>query len=155
MIGATGAQSIYYLPKSDLAATAIASPAVVAGSARDYGTQQSMGATEMMVDEIAEMLDLDPIEFRLRNVLKSGMKNTQGAVPAGAVRADEILERARAHPLWIGRAARKNAYDAAHPGQYYGIGFGCVQKDFGHGDEAALAKVELSPEGRIGNYALD
>jgi CO/xanthine dehydrogenase Mo-binding subunit len=107
MLGATGAQSIYYLPKSDLAATAIASPAVVAGSARDYGTQQSMGATEMMVDEIAEMLDLDPIEFRLRNVLKSGMKNTQGAVPAGAVRADEILERARAHPLWTGRAARK------------------------------------------------
>ena len=149
MVGASGAQSIYYLPKSDLAATAIASPAVVAGSARGYGTQQSMAATEMMVDEIAEMLGLDPIEFRLQNVLKSGMKNTQGAVPGGAVRADEILERARVHPLWTGRAARKNAYEAAHPGQYYGVGFGCVQKDFGHGDEAALAKVELSPEDRI------
>jgi CO/xanthine dehydrogenase Mo-binding subunit len=149
MTGASMAQSIYYLPKSDLAATAIASRAVVAGAARGYGTQQSMAATEMMVDEIAEMLGLDPIEFRLRNVLKSGMKNTQGAVPAGAVRADEVLERARAHPLWTGRAARKQAYDAARPGQYYGVGFGCVQKHFGHGDEAALAKVELSPEGRI------
>ena len=149
MVGAAAAQSIYYLPKSDLAATATASRAVVAGSARGYGTQQSMAATEMMVDEVAETLGLDPIEFRLRNVLKSGMKNTQGAVPAGAVRAEEVLERARAHPLWTGRAARKQAYDAAHPGQCYGVGFGCVQKDFGHGDEAALAKVEVSLEGRI------
>jgi CO/xanthine dehydrogenase Mo-binding subunit len=149
MVGATAAQSIYYLPKSDLAATAIASRAVVAGSARGYGTQQPMAATEMMVDEIAEMLGLDPIEFRLRNVLKSGMKNTQGAVPAGAVRADEVLERARAHPLWTGRADRKKTHDAVHPGQYYGVGFGCVQKDFGHGNEAALAKVEVSPDGHI------
>ena len=54
MVGATAAQSIYYLPKSDLSAVAIASRAVDAGSARGYGTLQSMAATEMMVDEIAE-----------------------------------------------------------------------------------------------------
>lgn len=40
-----------------------------------------MAATEMMVDELAAELKIDPIEFRLRNVLKSGMKNTQGGDP--------------------------------------------------------------------------
>ena len=83
MVGATAAQSIYYLPKSDLSAVAIASRAVDAGSARGYGTLQSMAATEMMVDEIAARLNRDPIEFRLANALRSGMKNTQGAIAGG------------------------------------------------------------------------
>ncbi|OZI75888.1 xanthine dehydrogenase family protein molybdopterin-binding subunit [Bordetella genomosp. 2] len=149
MVGATAAQSIYYIPKSDLTAVAIASRAIDAGSARGYGTLQSMAATEMMVDEIAAELRLDPIEFRLRNVLKSGMKNTQGAVPAGAVRADEILRKAAAHPMWTGRAEKKARYEAEHPGQRYGVGFACVQKDFGTGAESSFARVEIDPQGRV------
>jgi CO/xanthine dehydrogenase Mo-binding subunit len=148
-VGAVAAQSVYYFPKSDLSAVAVASRAIDAGSARGYGTLQSMSATEMMVDEIAEALEIDPIEFRLRNVLKSGMKNTQGAIPGGAVRADEVMERARAHPLWTNRARRKQAYEGANPGKRYGVGFACVQKDFGTGAESALAKVEIAPDGQI------
>jgi CO/xanthine dehydrogenase Mo-binding subunit len=149
MVGATAAQSIYYFPQSDLAAVAIASRALDAGSARGYGTLQSMSATEMMVDEFAAALKLDPIEFRLRNALRSGMKNTQGAIPAGAIRVDEVLRAAQAHPIWTGRAARKTEYEAAHPGQRYGVGFACVQKDFGTGAEASFAKVELAPDGTV------
>jgi CO/xanthine dehydrogenase Mo-binding subunit len=37
----------------------------------------------MMIDEFAEQLKLDPIEFRLKNALRSGMKNTQGATRRG------------------------------------------------------------------------
>ena len=149
MVGAAAAQSIYYFPKSDLAATAIASRAVDAGSARGYGALETMVATELMMDELAGELRLDPIELRLRNVLKSGMKNTQGAIPAGALRAEAVLEKARAHSLWTGRAGRKAAYDAVHPGKHYGVGFGCIQRDFGTGEEASLAKVELAPDGRV------
>jgi CO/xanthine dehydrogenase Mo-binding subunit len=149
LVGAVAAQSVYYLPRSDLSAVAIASRAIDAGSARGYGTLQSMSATEMMVDEIAGLLNIDPVEFRLRNVLKSGMKNTQGAIPGGAIRADEVLERARAHPLWTNRVERKRTYDVANPGKLYGVGFACVQKDFGTGAESAFAKVEIAPDGRI------
>jgi CO/xanthine dehydrogenase Mo-binding subunit len=149
LVAATAAQSIYYFPKSDLASTVIASRALDAGSARGYGTLQSMGATEMLVDEVAAELAVDPIELRQRNAIRSGMKNTQGAIPGGAQRADEVLARARAHPLWRDRQTRKAAYETAHPGRLYGVGFGCVQKDFGTGAEAAFAEVALSPEGRI------
>ncbi len=58
-------------------------------------------------------------------------------------------QKARAHTLWTERAARKRAYDAAHPGKHYGVGFGCIQRRFGEGAEAAFAKVELAPDGRI------
>ncbi len=149
MAGATSAQSVYYFPKSDIAATAIASRAIDCGPARGYGALETLTATELMVDEIAGELGLDPIEFRLRNVSKTGMKNTQGAIPHGTQRAEAVLEKARAHALWTGRAARKQAYDSTHPGKYYGVGFGCIQRRFGTGAEAALAKVELAPDGRI------
>ena len=52
-VGATAAQSIYYLPQSDFSAAAFASRAVEGGSTRGYGTLQTMSATEMMVDEAA------------------------------------------------------------------------------------------------------
>src|SRR5690606_23473779 len=76
MVGATAAQSVYYIPQSDLMARADASRGVDAGSARGYGTLQSMAATEMLVDEAAVKLGFDPIEFRLRNAFKPGMENT-------------------------------------------------------------------------------
>ncbi|MDB5766573.1 MAG: yagR [Collimonas fungivorans] len=149
MVGATAAQSIYYFPKNDLAAVAIATRAIDAGSARGYGTLQSMAATEMMIDEMAEKLGLDAIDFRLKNALRSGMKNTQGAIPAGAIRVDEVLQKAKNHPLWINRGKKKTEYEAGHPGYRYGVGFACVQKDFGTGAETSFAKVEISADGQI------
>ena len=149
MVGATAAQSVYYLPKSDMTARADASRAVDAGSARGYGSLQSMASTEMLIDELAHELSLDPIDFRLKNVLKTGMKNTQGAIPAGEVRAEEILKKAQRHPVWTQRAQRKQDYEADNPGKLYGVGFACVQKDFGTGAESSFAKVEVSPEGQV------
>ena len=149
LVAATSAQSIYYFPRSDLQSRALASRALDAGSARGYGTLQSMSATEMLVDELAAELRLDPIELRLRNVLRTGMRNTQGAVAGGALRAEEVLLRAREHPLWRERAVRKRAHEREHPGHAYGVGFACVQKDFGTGAEAAFAGVEISESGRI------
>lgn len=148
-VGATAAQSIYYLPKSDFSAVALASRAVDAGSTRGYGTLQSMSATEMMIDEAAELLGMDAIELRLRNVFKSGMKNTQGAIPAGALRNEEILAKARQHPLWTEKAKKKAAYEAANPGKKYGVGYGHVQKDYGTGAEAALATLEFDAKGKL------
>ncbi|WP_163893398.1 hypothetical protein, partial [Proteus mirabilis] len=72
-----------------------------------------------------------------------GMKNTQGAIPAGALRNEEILERARAHPLWVGRAQKKKAFEAANPGKKYGVGYAHVQKDYGTGAEAAVVSLEI------------
>lgn len=148
-VGATAAQSIYYLPKSDFSAKAFASRAVEAGSTRGYGTLQTMSATEMMIDEVAELLDMDAIELRRVNVFKSGMKNTQGAIPGGAMRNEEILDRAAAHPLWVNRHDRKRTFEAEHPGRRYGVGYAHTHKDYGTGAEAAVVSLEFDPEGRL------
>ena len=71
MVGATSAASIYYFPKTDVAATALSSRALDCGSARGYGALETLAATEIMMDELADALGLDPIEFRQRKVLKT------------------------------------------------------------------------------------
>ncbi|SNT75793.1 xanthine dehydrogenase family protein molybdopterin-binding subunit [Paracoccus seriniphilus] len=148
-VAVTAAQSIYYLPKSDLSVEVLPSTSVTSGSMRGYGTLQSMASTEMLVDEIAAEMKIDPIELRRRNVIESGMKNTQGAVPSGHLRAGEILELAAQDPLWTGRDQRKQEFEAENPGKRYGIGFAAVQKDFGTGAEAAVVQLEVTPEGRL------
>lgn len=146
-VAATAAQSIYYFPQSDLAGIALSSPAVEAGSMRGYGALQAMTMTEVMVDEIAGELGLDAIELRHRNAQRPGYLNTQGAVPQGDPRNLEMLERAATHPLWRNRQADKTAYDAAHPGHRYGLGFAQVQKDYGSGADTSALVLEFDAQG--------
>ena len=147
--GSASAWAAYYVPKSDIVAVANASRAIDAGSARGFGTLQTITATELLMDEVAAELSIDPIDFRQKNVLKSGMKLGTGSIPIGALRLDEILKRAKAHPLWQQRAAKKKSYESDHPDEMYGVGFACANKSFGSSSEAIFAKVEIDPSGEI------
>ncbi|WP_404927825.1 molybdopterin cofactor-binding domain-containing protein [Mesorhizobium sp. ORM16] len=91
---------MYYLPKSDFSVEVRASRAVDAGSTRGYGTLQTMAATEMMVDEAAELLGIDPIELRLKNAFKTGMKGPVRDDVAGdidCVNLEDVLSQIEAN----------------------------------------------------------
>lgn len=148
-VAATAAQSIYYFPRSDLAGVALASTAVEAGSMRGYGALQAMTMTELMVDEVAAELGMDAVELRRRNAMRPGYPNTQGAVPMGDPRNVEMLDRAGQHPMWRERDKAKAAYELAHPGLRYGVGFAQVQKDYGSGADTCALLLEFDAEGRI------
>ena len=70
-VGAAAAIGIYDVPKVDVTTVALHSRGVTAGSMRGYGTLQTMTALEVLIDETAAALPLDPIEFRRRNALKT------------------------------------------------------------------------------------
>lgn len=149
MVGATGMQGIYYIPKNDIKAVAHASANPTSGSMRGYGTLQSMATMESMMNEMASDLGVDAIKLRQANVMVSGQRNTQGAIPNGALRYQEILESAINHPIWVNQAAAKQNFDAQNPGKKYGVGFGIVTKDYGTGAAAPSAAVFLTKEGKI------
>ena len=67
------------------------------GAYRAPGATQAAMATETVVDELAEKLGLDPIEFRLMNAAKEGTRRADGVVfpRIGCV---EVLEAMRDHP---------------------------------------------------------
>src|SRR6185437_12071626 len=87
-VSAIGAIGIYEIPKVDIATTAVHSRGV---------TAQSMTALEVLIDEAAAALPLDPIEFRRRNALKAGDKNAAGNSYIVAIRTPEILDRIEKH----------------------------------------------------------
>jgi CO/xanthine dehydrogenase Mo-binding subunit len=148
-VGATAMQSIYYTPRNDIIATVYASRNPDAGSMRGFGTLQSMTAMEGMIHEMAAELKVDPFKLRSANVMESGQRNTQGAIPNGTLRYREMLDMAEKHPVWQQRAANKTRYEAEHPGMRYGVGFGIATKDYGTGAAAPSAALKLTKDGKL------
>jgi CO/xanthine dehydrogenase Mo-binding subunit len=149
LVAAAASIGIYDIPKVDVTSVVLTSVAVPAGSMRGYGTLQSMTPLEVMIDRAAEALGRDPIALRKANALASGQKNLTGNIPSGAVRTQEVLDKLAGHRIWTERSAEKKRRDTLYPGKAYGVGVACVNKDYGGGADAALAKVEITPEGRI------
>jgi CO/xanthine dehydrogenase Mo-binding subunit len=147
-VAATGAIGIYDIPRVDVTTVAVHSRAVTAGSMRCYGTVQTMTALEVLIDEAATALKLDPIEFRRRNALRTRGRTMTGNPYNGEVRTGEILDRLAAHSLWTERADEK-ARGQRQAGSLVGTGVACVTKDFGTGADGTLASVEIAPDGSI------
>src|SRR6202023_1229483 len=129
MAGTSQALSIYHVPKSDLSFAALASRAVEAGSTRGYGSLQTIMGIELLVDEAAEALGIDPIELRLRNLSTVG---TKVAEDEPQVRNHEMLLKAQSHPLWKD-----------------GVRFAPVQRGYGNLAQAALATLAFDAQGRL------
>jgi CO/xanthine dehydrogenase Mo-binding subunit len=143
---ATGALGIYESPKVDVTTVALHTRGVTAGSMRGYGTLQTLTALEVLIDEVAAALPLDPIQLRRRNALKPGGRIMTGYPYRVSVRTDEILDKLEAHPIWRDRAQEKARAPA---GVLVGTGVACVTKDYGTGGDSSLGRVEIGPDGRI------
>ncbi len=147
-VAATAAIGIYDIPKVDITTVAVHSRGVTAGSMRGYGTLQTMTALEVLIDEAAQALQLDPIEFRSRNALPTDGKTITGNPLVGVTRTNEVLDKLSKHPIWLERAAAKSGAQQ-QAGILVGTGVACVTKDFGTGADCTLSAVALSADGRI------
>jgi len=146
-VGATAAIGIYDIPKVDVTTVALHSRGVTAGSMRGYGTLQPMTALEVLIDEAAAALPLDPIEFRRRNALKTGGKTMTGNPYIVSIRTPEILDKLEKHPIWQQRTQEKAR--GQQGGIVVGTGVACVTKDYGSGADCSQGAVEIDPQGRI------
>ncbi|MDZ5698521.1 xanthine dehydrogenase family protein molybdopterin-binding subunit [Chelativorans sp. M5D2P16] len=148
-VAAGAAQGIYYLPKNDIVAIGRSSRAPHAGSVRGFGSLEAQIGMEMLVDEIAEELGVDPMELRHVNALENGQRNSAGAVPLGKSRMKEMIEADRQHPVWVGRETRKADFEAANPALRYGVGYAIGKKGFGNSNEGVAAAISLTRDGKV------
>jgi len=93
----------YRIPHLQIDAYAVYTNSVPAGSFRSIGAPQSIWACESQMDVIAERLGLDPLELRLRNLLKRGELLRKGMKPLDGDMALGLRKTARALG-WRGRA---------------------------------------------------
>ena len=111
----------YRVPVVDCKAQAIYTNNPYAGSFRGYGNVQTTWATAQQMDMLADLVDMDPLEFHLKNSQKSGEVTPQKSFLRECALA-ECLETA-ATASDYSRKRREYAAERDKPGRYKkGIG---------------------------------
>lgn len=125
----------------------------VAGAMRGFGVAQVSFAFERMMDLLAKKVGLDPLTLRLKNALRQGDRNCIGVTLTQSTGILECLEQIGRHPLWLDRERWKGESGLF---KKRGFGLAAVFNAMGYGrglPDSALAKIEVTPEGRIILYS--
>jgi CO/xanthine dehydrogenase Mo-binding subunit len=130
---------------------------VPGGAFRGFGGPQGAFAAENQMTKLAEALEMDPVELRLKNVVRDGSYlTTQTPMPSGVSLA-HVIERCAVEAKWQGaggpsHAARVTPFSGIEsllpqPGALrHGRGFACSFKNVGFSfgfPERCEATVEL------------
>jgi len=116
---------------------------------RGFGASQAAVTYELQMDKMARALGMDPVEFRLKNILVEGSERSTGnRMPAGTA-ARECLVAAAGAAGWKeteGKWIRPDAGRSSGPHKRRGIGVACAYKNVGYSfgfDDKSTARVHL------------
>lgn len=142
----------YLIPNVKVDAYAVATNNIVTGAFRGFGAPQGHFAAETQMNKLAEKLGLDPIEFRLKNILHEGdLLSTQTPLPGGKVSLSQVVMECASQFGWTpeseSHALRPfGSAGVADPNTKIGYGFACAFKNIGFSfgyPENSWASVEL------------
>jgi xanthine dehydrogenase D subunit len=94
----TFAAGPYEVPNAAIDGTAVSTNNPPCGAMRGFGAPQVCFGHEAQMDRLADALDLDPIELRLRNVLRPGSVMPTGQVLRSSAPVEELVRRCAAIP---------------------------------------------------------
>ncbi len=122
-----------------------------AGAFRGFGNTEVCFAIEQAIDELADQLGLDPIEFRLKNCLRLGDETPHGQRLSESVGLVECLEAVRRESQWD----RKRADYARQTSTEKRRGIGVAALFHGsslgaEGEDYAGSTIEIRPDYTIG-----
>ncbi|MCX8061536.1 MAG: xanthine dehydrogenase family protein molybdopterin-binding subunit [Anaerolineales bacterium] len=125
------------------------------GAFRGFGGPQAAFAAETQMNRLAEALGMDPVEIRLRNVLREGSLLSVGTpLPKGVSIAQVVEQCAKAAGWQHTEDGWKRPPKPANPAPHLirGIGFACAFKNVGFSfgaPEHSWATVELYGDAEI------
>jgi CO/xanthine dehydrogenase Mo-binding subunit len=126
----------YRLPHMKTDAYTVYTNTVPAGAYRGFGSLQVTWAYESQMDIIAEKLGLDPLEFRLKNLLKKGEMYTPGDTPVDCDLRAGLL-----------RAAKEIGWEQKNGKPNHGKGLAVCMKDGGGTYKVSSAAVKMNADG--------
>jgi CO/xanthine dehydrogenase Mo-binding subunit len=133
--GARKAGGVYRIPHCRIQSYCVYTNHVPGGFMRAPGDSQAIFAMESHVDEIARRLGIDPLEFRLKNLITEGESDPTGDVWRD-LRWREVVDAAVAGSNW-GKPKPPNV----------GRGIGITHRHIGEGEAEAL--IRFAPDGSI------
>lgn len=121
------------------------------GSAfRGYGSPQSLFASEVLMDKLAEKIGMDPLELRYINVYREGDTTPTGCKP-DVIAFPQAIDKLR--PLYQEAKKKAAAKNAKSGNIKYGVGVSLLEYGCGlDGADSSEAWAEITPEGvTVGN----
>ena len=154
----------YAIPNVDVVARTVYTNNTPSGAFRGFGGPQGHFAAESQVNKLAQVLGMDPVELRMRNLWRDGATlPTRSPLPAGCT-AVEVVEAAARRAGWqergahwtrpaadtstpaTGAARPRTSLDATRRRTARGVGMACCFKNVGFSlgfPESCAAWVEL------------
>ena len=145
----THATGPYVVPHTKIDCYAMYTNNPPSGAFRGFGVTQSAFAVEQNMDLLAEALEMDPVELRLKNAQKVGVTTATGQLLRESVGLVESIDR-----VWGDMQAHHDGdgfrWGWQQDGKAYGWGVACSYKNTGLGGGApdkAGAEVEVYEDG--------
>lgn len=111
-LGALTAVGPYRVPHVDVEVFGVYTNKIMSGAFRGYGTPQVNFARESLIDSIADALQIDPVDLRLKNCFRPGDFQPTGHKLASVNVEKTILEAAKKIE-WNQQTTRKRAFGIA------------------------------------------
>jgi CO/xanthine dehydrogenase Mo-binding subunit len=151
----------YVIPNAHIDTYAIYTNNLPAGAFRGFGGPQGALAAEGQMNKLAEALGIDPVEIRMRNLLREGDLLTVGTpLPEGVTIVEVVEECARQSGWWEhdGQVWKRTAApEPPEPTSRRGIGIAAAFKNVGFSygaPEQCDAIIELHGESEIEQVVL-
>jgi CO/xanthine dehydrogenase Mo-binding subunit len=142
---------VYEVPNVQVDGYNVFTNNIVCGAFRGFGSLQATFGAEMQMSRLADALGLDPVVFRLKNVLHEGsVLATQSVIPAGVSIRETLMHAAEAAGWTESGKPKSEAESAGRIRRGIGVaaGYKNVCYSFGFPDKAT-AQVELYGERTI------
>ncbi len=143
------------MPNVSVEAVAVYTNHIPSGAFRGFGSPQVTFAAECQVNKLAEKLGRDPVEFRLRNLIKEGQLTSLGTpLPAG-ISIEKVVRTCAQTSRWLpDKAFTKKPRFQTPAGLsakriLTGRGFAIGYKSFGIPPDECWAEVELHGDAEV------
>jgi len=147
----------YEIPNVRVDSYAVYTNNIPNGAFRGFGGPQGAFAAEMQINKLALALNMDPVELRMRNLLKDGSLLSVGTPLPPGVSITQVLEKCALAAGWkqTSEGWKKpefQTWDGSNPAVRRGLGIACAFKNVGFSfgaPEQCWATVELQGQDRI------
>ena len=139
----------YHIPNAHIDTYAVYTNNIPCGAFRGFGGPQAAFAAEGQMNKLADLLDMDPVEIRMKNVLRDGTPLTVQTPLPSPVTMDRVIAAAAEGAGWSQNDRGWQPPDILQPDdntRKRGIGMGCAFKNVGFSfgyPEVCEATVEL------------
>ncbi|WBW95204.1 xanthine dehydrogenase family protein molybdopterin-binding subunit [Oceanirhabdus sp. W0125-5] len=119
----------YEIPNIEIHSRTLYTNKVFSTAYRGFGHLETHWVVERHMDMVAQKLGMDPYEFRMANILRSGSHTISGElINENSGRPAECLEAVAKEIHWNGYSSEEERKESCKAGKLRGKGIACLQK---------------------------